>query len=723
MILAILLLPSFCIALATPSITSSTHPEQDKWYHTGKMKFEWNAVGDGAAKYYFLLDHEPDTVPDESSENITELEYESSDKMEGTWHFHLRAKEGGEWGNAAHFKTQIDTTKPGIITNLAIEATAKGELTLTWDPAIDELSGVAGYKIFRSRLIIVDVRDSTVALIEPLHTGTTYVDTELEEGKTYHYILAAVDNTGTQGNVCKERFLSTTKYCSANVNLSYNWDREANTLNLDLSSEGALNFASLSLLLPDGNETALASGETGITSLSRSYDLSLTKQGNIVISLESKDSQFDPCNESITFPYDTVPPEITLTAPAEGGYFSGMLALSAQASDGGGFSSGIESVTFYYGTEGSWTEITKLSQQNGGKYSYDWNTANSPNGRYSLKATVADKAGNSAETPHISITLKNMHLVRTSASEAISSAEAAQSSAAEKEKAFNKEMVLTPYFSELISWADANLSAAQTSFEKGLDYERAQELAEIASSTYVKAEALFTTRNTGSKAYIFTESQILPLLQGTGLRADLAQQSAELVKNSLVTRKLEIIEVSSQAQDAQPYFQARVRISVTNNESSAVRLHVIEVVPKEFAMRAALLSSGEEFSVLREDPIIKFSGQDINPGETITINYSLTEQLTKEEADAMMQADTINKFTAPPIVLDDSAQVDGASFTMQFPLPQIPVIDLSAIFGGGQMDQGMVILGVGAVVIVLLLLIAAVLAGVIIFFLMRKRRR
>jgi len=51
-------------------ITSTTHPEQDRWYSDNHTTFSWAASDNisGISGYSYLLDEEPDTIPDDISE-------------------------------------------------------------------------------------------------------------------------------------------------------------------------------------------------------------------------------------------------------------------------------------------------------------------------------------------------------------------------------------------------------------------------------------------------------------------------------------------------------------------------------------------------------------------------------------------------------------------------------------------------------------------------------
>lgn len=80
---------------------------------------------------------------------------------------------------------------------------------------------------------------------------------------------------------------------------------------------------------------------------------------------------------------DATPPQVNLTAPANGSTLSGTVQLSATASD----ASGISKVEFY--ANGS-----LLGQTTSAPFAFSWNTASVTDGSYALMAKAYDPAGN-----------------------------------------------------------------------------------------------------------------------------------------------------------------------------------------------------------------------------------------------------------------------------------------------------------------------------------------
>jgi len=93
-----------------PVISSSTHPDENKWYCNRNPTFTWTTPSDssGIACYSYTLDLSSSTTPDTTcdttgnSKSYTNLAY-------GTWYFHVRAKDNaGNWGPADHYRVQLE---------------------------------------------------------------------------------------------------------------------------------------------------------------------------------------------------------------------------------------------------------------------------------------------------------------------------------------------------------------------------------------------------------------------------------------------------------------------------------------------------------------------------------------------------------------------------------------------------------------------------------------
>jgi hypothetical protein len=98
-----------------PSISSSTHPNENTYYSNNDPTFTWNTPSDisGINGYSYSITRSsstPDTSVDTYGNSKTYY-----NKGEGTWYFNIRARDGaGRWGSTDHYRIKIDTTDPTI---------------------------------------------------------------------------------------------------------------------------------------------------------------------------------------------------------------------------------------------------------------------------------------------------------------------------------------------------------------------------------------------------------------------------------------------------------------------------------------------------------------------------------------------------------------------------------------------------------------------------------
>jgi chitodextrinase len=93
---------------------------------------------------------------------------------------------------------------------------------------------------------------------------------------------------------------------------------------------------------------------------------------------------------------DSTPPTVSVTAPSNNASVSGNVTLSASASD----ASGIASVKFL-------VDGTTVSTDTSSPYGFTWNSAGVSNGAHTIKAQATDKAGNTATSGTVNVTVNN----------------------------------------------------------------------------------------------------------------------------------------------------------------------------------------------------------------------------------------------------------------------------------------------------------------------------
>ena len=140
-----------------PVISSATHPDENGWYSNGNPSFTWTTPSDafGIAGYSYVIDGSGTTIPD-TTVDATDNSKSYSSIPDGTWYFHVRAKNNaGIWGAADHYRAQIDKTAPtfsGIAASpslakqgTAVTITFTASETLAANPAVTVNNHAASY--------------------------------------------------------------------------------------------------------------------------------------------------------------------------------------------------------------------------------------------------------------------------------------------------------------------------------------------------------------------------------------------------------------------------------------------------------------------------------------------------------------------------------------------------------------------------------------------------
>jgi len=128
-----------------PVVSSSTHPDPEKWYSNNNPEFSWKLPSD-VSEVSLLLHQKPTADPGPISDGKIESK-KFEDIGDGIWYFHIKFKNQFGWGGITHRKVSIDTISPK---SFNIEIKRKDLL----DPqpillfgTTDETSGVEYYEI------------------------------------------------------------------------------------------------------------------------------------------------------------------------------------------------------------------------------------------------------------------------------------------------------------------------------------------------------------------------------------------------------------------------------------------------------------------------------------------------------------------------------------------------------------------------------------------------
>lgn len=184
-----------------PIVVSQTNPDQARWYPSRTVVLRWtnsNSV-DG---YSYVLNQEPIDIPDDISEgeknNVVYKNLPDSLRF-----FHVKALQGGVWGDTTHFAVKIDSLPPA---DFPIEISPSSR-TSNRHPLInflttDNLSGIDHYELKIIPLYIQEIPAQVTGQPFFIEAGSPY-STELKLGR-YQVIVRAYDKAGNFREVSKK---------------------------------------------------------------------------------------------------------------------------------------------------------------------------------------------------------------------------------------------------------------------------------------------------------------------------------------------------------------------------------------------------------------------------------------------------------------------------------------------------------------------------------------
>jgi Cohesin domain len=97
-----------------PAVTSSTHPDQKKWYTAKEAVFNWDLPG-GVTAVRTSLDTHSTAIPTKVYDTPMKT-LKLSDMPEGVSYFHIQFKNKDGWGKVTNYRLAVDSQKPSEIT-------------------------------------------------------------------------------------------------------------------------------------------------------------------------------------------------------------------------------------------------------------------------------------------------------------------------------------------------------------------------------------------------------------------------------------------------------------------------------------------------------------------------------------------------------------------------------------------------------------------------------
>lgn len=678
----------------------------------------------GATEFVYGLDKAPDTIPTKTSgTTVVGSTINLGGKADGAYWFHVRGKTSSGLSDVAHYELKVDKTVPGRPANPSGVPKEDGTVFLEWgSPELEDLSGIAGYNIFRSTSKSVKdaltgavreftIQDGFVKKIATGHKDTTYIDKEVEvgKGKVYFYKVQAVDNAANGGVPSLAVTVRTTSLCDLKLTLDTNLGKDAN-LGVRVGSSAVFDKGHLTITGPDREEAVLIEKLSNASSAQAYYLLGSKVNGDYNVFFTGNDDEGDACRVQKTFVYDTVNPELKVISPDTSKPLTEIVRFQLTPTDTGVNPSGISSVSIFVKSDKGETKVGDANKQ-GNDFVFDWNSVNHPNGRFTIIVRAFDRGGNKAEAENI-YTIQNTVLIKASATSSIDAAEEKKKDALEHVKALEKRNIPVKDLNSVFVAADSNMSYARQLVEKEQFLEIADKSAKDAASLYqsIPLKVKFEVYNTAP--YEYKEAQLDVLLKSAGVEGQKVSEATSLIKKFSPSRRLEILKVTRG--DSNSTYKANIVISLKAPDRNSSVVNVVEVIPKKFVDGASKISSTFKFEVLENDPTIVFKDVNVDGNSTVNVElaYSFSQDLTKEQADVLLKSSPMDLYVSPPIITAQSSALIVAK-----PVPKLALPELPKSLGG---NNTIIIAGI-LVVLFVLFMVFVVGAVAIWYFFFRKK--
>jgi len=532
-----------------------------------------------------------------------------------------------------------DNVAPSAPTDIS-SSPDSGTVTLYWDePSADNNSGNNKVEVYMNGTKKADTN----------YGNTNYTISGLTNGTAYRFKLRTSDKAGNYSDFTTE-FTITPADISSSITIRKNgaavtYVKKGDLLAVKCEYTDDANNARIiyKAYNPASSDTNLKTTTGLVGSLEENYtvptNVSPEKYGFWCEAENGPDS-------TIAYIYlDSELPEITWFD--SNNTFSGVKRTIVTASD----DKFLDKVEFEFNNT-----IYSATKKDTNFY-FDLNTLLFENGGYTLKAIAYDTAGNKQEEAR-TITLENVSTTKQKAQKAIQTAKEKQSAANDLIAYFKKESILiqTTLKTKKDS-ADSDLSAAQ-----GLlmaNPEGALAKANNAIILYDEFNKGLKLETTVTKIYSINQLKMAETLKSLGFSDELIAKAQLLTQKAGIERKLKLIKVAG----AEGKLQVKIEISISN-DTNETELKIIEIIPKELTTSAKNIMSDTNFTILKDDPIIQF---DLNLAKSakMVITYGLGE-MDAAAANLLIDQNTLDKFTAPPVVLLKTDNTEKISQQVNF---------------------------------------------------------
>lgn len=174
------------------TVTSSTHPDNTKWYNKSRAVFSWKLPG-GTISSQTSLDKTSGITPRVLRRPAVST-IAIDDIADGTWYFNARVSTASGWSKVYSYKINVDTTAPDTLVINPVSSDGKYQ-----NPSLSAHDGESGIDYF-----LVEIDGATGVKIKPTGEETEIIIPGITKGShdviAYAYDFAG-NKTVTEANV------------------------------------------------------------------------------------------------------------------------------------------------------------------------------------------------------------------------------------------------------------------------------------------------------------------------------------------------------------------------------------------------------------------------------------------------------------------------------------------------------------------------------------------
>jgi hypothetical protein len=285
----------------------------------------------------------------------------------------------------------LDTTAPTVsLQQPASGATVSGSVTVT-ATASDNV-GVVGvqFKVDGANIGAEDTTSpysaswNTTTVGNGSHSLTAVARDAAGNATTSSAVTVTVSNSDTTGPTVSITAPANGATVQSSVTVSANASDNVGVVGVQFKVDGA-NIGAEDTTSPysvSWNTTTIGNGQHSLTAVARDAAGNSTTSSTVSVTVNNPDS---------------VPPTVSITAPANNATVSGTVSVTATAAD----NVGVVGVQFKQGATNIGSEDTTAP------YSVPWNTTGLTSGSYTLTAVARDAGGNTTTSSAVTVTVSN----------------------------------------------------------------------------------------------------------------------------------------------------------------------------------------------------------------------------------------------------------------------------------------------------------------------------